>query len=229
VTTGLPPPAGIVSTLAIDPYTPSTIYAGTAGGVLKSTDAGASWAAVNMGLPLADGLDVSVLAIDPTAPSILYAGIRCGLDCFRIIFKSTDGAATWNQLVTGLEDAGTVFVNAVAIDPLTPSTLYVSIEDRFRGVIKSVDAGSTWAALNTGLPDNANVTSLVIDPTTPTTLYAGTDSGVFSIQQLAASVEQARDRQLSDPLFAVAEEVFQDVLVVSSERRCRSRDTGRRP
>jgi hypothetical protein len=38
-------------TLAINPVTPSTLYAGTGGGgVFESTDGGASWIAVNTGL-----------------------------------------------------------------------------------------------------------------------------------------------------------------------------------
>ena len=40
-----------VYALAIDPLTPTTLYAGTyGGGVFKSTDGGASWSAVNTGL-----------------------------------------------------------------------------------------------------------------------------------------------------------------------------------
>src|SRR5712692_9337422 len=45
---------GIVTALAIDPQTPSTLYAGTANdGVFKSTTGGASWSAANnFGLPV---------------------------------------------------------------------------------------------------------------------------------------------------------------------------------
>ena len=37
------PEGGPVLSIAIDPATPSTIYAGTYGGVFKSTDSGATW------------------------------------------------------------------------------------------------------------------------------------------------------------------------------------------
>ena len=46
-----------ITALAIDPADPSTIYAdaGTAdGGVIKSTDGGGNWEAVNAGLPTND-------------------------------------------------------------------------------------------------------------------------------------------------------------------------------
>ena len=39
-----------VYTLAIDPLIPSTLYAGTQGGVFKSADWGGSWSAINSGL-----------------------------------------------------------------------------------------------------------------------------------------------------------------------------------
>src|SRR5438105_1975446 len=39
------PEGGDVRALAIDPQTPTTLYAGTLNGVFKSTDGGASWTA----------------------------------------------------------------------------------------------------------------------------------------------------------------------------------------
>ena len=49
-------------------------------------------------------------------PSTLYAGTAGGG-----VFKSTDAGGTWSALNTGLTDLA---VNALAIDPLTPTTLY---------------------------------------------------------------------------------------------------------
>jgi len=46
------------------------------------------------------------------------------------------------------------FVFALAIDPVTPSTLYAGLEGGARGggVFKSVDGGNTWSEADTGLP-----------------------------------------------------------------------------
>jgi len=70
-------------------------------------------------------------------------------------------------------------VSTLAIDPQTPSTLYVGVS----GVFMSVNGGETWSAANRGLTDTYNHV-LAIDPQTPTTLYAGTaEDGVFKGQR----------------------------------------------
>lgn len=115
--TGIGPGGGIVNTLAIDPATPTTLYAGTQGsGVFKTTDGGASWSAINNGLT---NLLVFALAIDPATPTTLYAGT------FAVggggVFKSTDGGASWSLLNTGVFGRDR---RALAIDPGTPTTIY---------------------------------------------------------------------------------------------------------
>jgi photosystem II stability/assembly factor-like uncharacterized protein len=155
-----------ISTLAIDPITPSTIYAGTwGGGAFASTDGGNSWSAINAGLT--DGY-VHALAIDPRTPSTLYAGTEVGR-----VFKSIDGGNTWSAVNIGLPR--NYFIFALAIDPVTPSTLYAGLEGGASGgrVFKSVNGGNTWSEADTRLPTTAGFHALAIDPVTPSTLYAG--------------------------------------------------------
>jgi hypothetical protein len=66
----------------------------------------------------------------------------------------------------------------LAINPVTPSTLYAGTEGG--GVFESMDGGASWT--DTGLPTSAAVTALEISPASPLTLYAGTlGGGVFSL------------------------------------------------
>ena len=106
------PEGGSVNALAIDPATPVTLYAGTWGGVFKSTNGGGNWSAVNTDLT---NTFVHAVAIDPVTPSTLYAGTIGG------VFKSTNGGGNWRAVNTGLT---TTYVAALAIDPASPTTVY---------------------------------------------------------------------------------------------------------
>ena len=69
--------------LAIDPSTPTTIYAGIFGAVFKSTNGGTSWTAVTT-------TGVVRLAIDFSNTATVYVGTGGSG-----VFKSTDGGTTW--------------------------------------------------------------------------------------------------------------------------------------
>ena len=109
----LPTPCLYVHDLAVDPRTPTTLYAAKFAGVFKSTDGGANWSPIIGGLT---NLKVFALAIDPKTPTTIYAGTNGGG-----VFKSTNGGGTWTPLNSGLINLS---VGRLLIDPLNPSTLY---------------------------------------------------------------------------------------------------------
>jgi hypothetical protein len=158
-----------VTSLAIDPDTPTTIYAGTdGGGVFKSTNGGGNWTAMNPAE--LTNLFVTSLAIDPDTPTTIYAGTDGGG-----VFKSINGGSNWTDISTGLP---ILDVTSLAIDPDTPTTIYAGTYGG--GVFNSIGGGN-WTAMNTGLT-NTNVTSLAIDPITPLIMYAGTLGSVYDFQ-----------------------------------------------
>ncbi len=160
------PADAIVHVLAIDPMTPTTLYAGADMGVFKSTDGGGNWSPA--GLTYLDG--VYALVIDPKTPATLYAGGKANINGGGV-YKSTNGGGNWAKTYSGGWS-----IYALAIDPVTPTTLYAGTY--WSGVIKSTDGGEYWK--QTGLTYITNVYALAIDPVTPTILYAGTDTrGVF--------------------------------------------------
>ncbi len=141
---------GRTRSIVIDPDTPDTMYAGgVAGGIWKSTDAGASWNAAD---DLMLNLRVCALAIDPTNTSVLYAGTGEGVFSGSGtgglgIFKSTDAGASWNQLagtVSGVPEGAFNFVNEIVISPNDSSRLYAATRT---GVWRSTDAGENWSHL----------------------------------------------------------------------------------
>ena len=107
-------PIGLTSTnilaLAIDPVTPATLYAGTGGGVFRSTNGGGSWTAINTGLA---NLSVNALAIDPASPTTVIAGTEGGG-----AFMMLNTADNWGPLNLGLTNNR---VHALRVDPTTSS------------------------------------------------------------------------------------------------------------
>ena len=59
------------------------------------------------------------IAVDPSSHTAVYVANEQG------IFKTTDGGASWSNLSAGLPDALLSSVSAVAIEPGTPSTIYM--------------------------------------------------------------------------------------------------------
>lgn len=170
--TGIGPEGAQVRKLAVVPADPATVYAGTSNnGILKSTDGGASWNAVNNGL---SSTDILSLALDPADADTLYAGTN-----EHGLFKSEDGGATWLAINEGLPP--NYAISSIAIDPASPSTIYVGTIgdcDFFceGQVYKSVNGGRSWNV--TGI-NSVGISALAIDPTNPMTLYAAADFNLY--------------------------------------------------
>lgn len=202
-----------VQAIAIDPLTPTTLYAGPSdNGVFKSTNGGASWTAMNVGIPAGNG--VLVFAIDPRNPLIVYAGMAPGPGGPGGLFKSTNGGASWAPKNVGIPATDT-FVFDIAIDPQTPSTLYRSTSAGVfnanfssHGLYKSTDGGETWVLASSGLPrppSFSHVRPLAIDPLVPSTLYAGTTmNGVFRSTDGGASWAPMNDGLTTTSVGALA-------------------------
>ena len=197
---GFPASNSLVRSLAIDFTNPDVLYV-NAGRLnvcvyddqvlFKTTDGGASWSN-SMSPPLSGCLlggyfttaPTPVLVIDPSDSQSLYLAEGEDEDGGYVLFKSTDGGASWNSIwdfSSGLQTG----VNGLVIDRSNPATLYVGLGDAFPygpsrrpaiGFLKGTDSGATWT--NMGLTDAA-VTVLVPDPFDSETLYAATQ-GIYT-------------------------------------------------
>ena len=135
---------GRTRALLIHPTTPSVMYAGgVAGGVWKSTDAGASWTTVT-DLQMAN-LAVATLAFDPANANTIYAGTGEGVgnaDAIRGagIFRSTDAGATWTRLAsTATSDFH--YNNKIVVSPRDGQRLFTATRT---GLWRSTDGGASW-------------------------------------------------------------------------------------
>lgn len=193
--TGLPAGA-FLNLLVIDPATPSTLYAlvppffvppdnGGAlpkGVLLKSTDGGESWNALDPGLPAGPpSAFFTFLAVDTA--STLYAVLPSfgGPAPAGSILKSTDGGETWKTLPPVPANTS---IGSLVIDPTAPSTLYAAgstftpPEPPAQRILKSSDGGEHWNTYDVGLAPNTFITSLALDPLTAG-VYIGY-AGAFS-------------------------------------------------
>ena len=104
--------------------------------------------------------------------------------------SSSGGASIWVAASVGIDGAD---IRGVAVDPSSPSTVYIG--SVFGGVFKSIDGGASWASASLGLTATVNslfILGVVIDPVTTTTLYVVTAGGVFKSTNGASSWFMAR-------------------------------------
>lgn len=169
----------MVTSLVIDPATPTTVYVANNLYVARSTDGGASWTgcgSLNLYYYWVGGL-----AIDPLTPGTLYTTTTDG------ILKSTDGCRTWSVVTGGLPSEPDRYggsrrwysVSIPTIDPDTPDTLYVSAGRD--GLFKSTDGGASWNHFDPGPP--SYLSRVVLEPLDPSILYAVTTAGVYKLEQ----------------------------------------------
>ncbi len=151
-----PPVAGgcTYPEVQIDP-SDSSVYAVCGNELFKSTDGGASWAPK----PFPNGERLWSLQAGLDAPAVLY-GNRLG-----VIWKSTDGAETWQRLGTLPTGSDPRFLTP---HPVDASLIFASTRD---GIAKSEDGGATWTAVTEYSLLAERPFRLLIDPQEPDTFY----------------------------------------------------------
>jgi photosystem II stability/assembly factor-like uncharacterized protein len=181
-----------IGCVVLDPSNPEIVWVGTGenvsgrhvgfgDGVYRSSDGGKSWK--NMGL--ADSQHISEIIVDPGDSNTVYAASQgplwsAGGD--RGLFKTTDGGATWTNVLSDGEWTG---VTDVVIDPRDPKVLYAATWQHHRtvaalidggpesGIHRTTDGGESWTKLGGGLPKgNVGKIGLTISPLNPDVVYA---------------------------------------------------------
>ncbi len=173
----------MVVTLGMDPTRPSILYAGTSGGVYKSTDQAGHWEKVNNGLVPPDmvktsrALNVTAILVDPYEPDVVYAATLAG------IYKTTDGAKSWKRIGESLADQ---MIMGMVLDRTRRGVLYITGRD---GVHRSDDGGLAWKLINRGLA-TTNVRAIAQSDIDPQVFYVGTNgSGLYRSQDAGETWE----------------------------------------
>ena len=165
-----------VTTLAIDPQFPATIYAGTmADAVYKSPDGGQHWLPHNVGLKEHVSF-INQFVFDPTDHEQMYIATTVGA------FYTKDGGREWEERMAGMKEVHIVV--SLAIHPRDPRILYAGTTG---GIYRSDSGGMGWKKINNGLiPEQElmggmalGVNVIVFDVVNPDIIYAGTTKGLF--------------------------------------------------
>ncbi len=173
------PRAGAVRTISFHPSEPGLVYAGVEqGGVLKSTDAGATWTITHSGVHP----DVHTLAVPPDDPEVLFAATGGG------VYRSEDGARTWDRLIDG-------YTRGIAVHPIMPEIMFAGPARRVGHegrVLASEDGGGTWTLAARGLeiPMLNMAESFVMHSDFPNDVFLITSQG----QLLRSRVDRIRWR-----------------------------------
>jgi uncharacterized protein (TIGR03437 family) len=150
---GSNPAAGSVLTLAIDPHSNCTVYAGTYVGKLwKTTDCGQTWFPLSDSGPL---VQIQSISLDPVVSNTLYI-----LDA-GVIYESSDGGATWTELSPVIADTTQgCSGDAFAIHPSISGTWLIAeycTKSKTSSIYRSADGGTTWTQV---LTMNGEITDL---------------------------------------------------------------------
>ena len=180
-------------TIVPDPSNRRRIYVAiSAGGVYVTDDAGVSWRAANRGVRVVFmpekypefGQCIHKIVMHPTRPERLFLQNHWGL------YRSDDGAATWQDIARGVPSD---FGFAMVMHPRDPDCVYIlPVEsDEFRctpdgrlRVYRTRNAGASWEALTRGLPQKGAYETVLRDGMTadsldPVGIYFGARSGVL--------------------------------------------------
>jgi len=159
-------PSLAIGALAIDPLNPNIIFAGTgepfpangftySAGLLRSTDAGATWTNIQQPF-LQDGVatayELSQIAVDPDNDQIVLAASPTGA-----LLSSSDGGLTWTIAAQGQFDA-------VVFDANKPGLVYAGViesSSSYPQVWASNDAGATWSQATVDTIDGGRIVMAV--------------------------------------------------------------------
>ncbi len=183
---------GSVGAVAVAESDPNVVYVGmgehavrgvmthSGDGVYKSTDAGKTWKRI--GLELTQ--HISRIVIDPKDPKTLLVAAQGALyspSQQRGIYKSTDGGATWKNVLFVDDKTGAA---ELSMDMNNPRILYAAMWEHGRrpwqvisggpgsGLYKSTDQGETWEKLKEGLPEEMGKMSIAVSRSNPEKVYA---------------------------------------------------------
>jgi photosystem II stability/assembly factor-like uncharacterized protein len=157
----------------------NSVWAGTGGGIFKSTDGGSTWKPLTSGLPAVVQANI---AISPANPKRLYAAVA-GYDAPGTsadrgtagIYRSDDAGETWSRVTTDTRPAGRIGGGDRPMPiahPKNPDIVIMASTVSW----KSTDGGRTWTSFK-GAPGGEDYQNGWINPDNPDIILLAADQG----------------------------------------------------
>lgn len=247
---------GSIGAIEVAPSDSNVVYVGTGSacirsnvstgrGMYRSLDAGGSW--MYIGLPEAG--QIGDLAIHPEDSDLIYVaalGHPFGPNPERGVYRSYDGGANWDQVLTVSDSTGAV---SISMNPQNPNEIYATMWRAERkpwtiisggtegGLYKTTDGGDTWAKLTEGLPTGLiGKIDVSVSPADPKRVYAlveapDNEGGLYRSDDAGATFSQVNDEKSLTyrPFYYThvhADPNNADVVYVSNESFYRSENGG---
>ncbi len=164
-----------IDSLAMDPRTLDTMYAGTWWRAYKSTDAGKNWRLIKEGM--IDDSDVFAITINKYNPEQIMASACSG------IYKSVNAGEKWEK-VQGIPSQSRR-TRDILQHPSKQGTLYAATTE---GFWMTTDSGKTWAMTS---QRNLEINSIAVHANAPERIFIGTNNyGVMVSNDGGKSFEQ---------------------------------------
>jgi len=149
-----------IDSLAIDPRTADTIYAGTWWRAYKSNDRGKSWRLIKNGM--IDDSDVFAITIDKENPDHVVASACSG------IYESFNQGEKWAK-IQGIPSQSRR-TRDILQHPSKPGTIYAATTE---GFWMTSDKGKSWALTT---QRNLEINSITVHPDEPDRVFIGTNN-----------------------------------------------------
>jgi photosystem II stability/assembly factor-like uncharacterized protein len=205
-----------IGAVRIDPSDPDTVWVGTGetwvrnsvsvgNGVYRTTDGGESWQ--HLGLDATERIaKIEVRPDDGDTVFVCATGQLWSANPERGVYKTTDGGATWDLVLSVDEDTGCADLD---MDPQEPRILYAAMwqfrryPDFFTSggpgsaLYRSIDGGESWTELTDGLPEGEKGRiAVAIAPSRPSVVYAtveAEDTALYRSDDLGSSWKRTDD------------------------------------